>query len=934
MSSGRILSGISFVAIVAQKCRSTLRTSFATLSFRHEAPAAVGSTTWPHYPGRTLICATIGFGLMIAVGAGMLVSHLRYRALQTSDQELQRLALVLADQAERAIQAVELVQAGFIERLQSSGVATPEQFRQVMAGWTVHIDMRSHIHSLPQVAAIAATDADGNLLNYSRQWPIQPASVADRDYFKELKASPVMMRFFGEPAASRDTGVPSIFLAQKVVGRDGQFLGLIIAVVELVYFERLYESLSFTPDRTILMRRDDGKLLARYPPSDSRNGPQFARAERFQAMRRTGERSSLIHDISAVDGLERLVAYHLLQHYPLVIGNSVTLEGALAEWRKQASYLIGATLLLETVLLGLGLLIARQIRIQQNLADVRAIHLKSEADARLGAALRNMSQGLCMFDAGNRVLISNDQLMTLFGASTNTNIVGLHFNDLVDSAVALGKLTVAMGRQVKAQTMAQVASRMPVSYVRKLLDGRSIAICHIPLEGGGWLATYEDISERCQTEAQIAHMAHHDALTDLPNRILFQQRLQEAMARSLRGDAFALLCLDLDSFKTVNDTLGHPVGDMLLRKVTDRLRGQVRETDFIARLGGDEFAIIQTKVEQPTEAISLAERLIGLLSEPFDLDGNEAMIGVSIGIAFPPGDGTDANTVLKNADLALYRAKADGRGTFRLFEPAMDAAIHHRQVLVQELRHALVAGQFEMFYQPIMEAHAQRIHSFEALLRWRHPDRGLVAPSDFIPIAEEIGLIKPLGSWVLTSACADAMQWPEHIKVAVNLSPMQFVNGNLLQQVRHALAVSKLPAHRLELEVTETVLIQDTNATLALLKDLKSLGISIALDDFGTGFSSLSYLRKFPFDRVKIDKSFVDDVSRSGDAIAIVRAVTSLCRILGMETTAEGVETPAQLERLRASGCTNVQGYLFSRPVPLAELPALCGRLERTSMAA
>jgi diguanylate cyclase (GGDEF)-like protein len=423
-------------------------------------------------------------------------------------------------------------------------------------------------------------------------------------------------------------------------------------------------------------------------------------------------------------------------------------------------------------------------------------------------------------------------------------------------------------------------------------------------------------------------MAQHDALTELPNRLLFQSRLQEELIRSRRGASFALLCLDLDGFKDVNDSFGHPVGDMLLQAVTVRLRQETRETDTIARLGGDEFAIIQAGAEQPAAAIALAERLVARLAEPFDLDIHQAAIGVSIGVAMLPGDGEGADTALKNADLALYRAKADGRGTFRFFEPAMDAAMQRRSALVRDLRHGLEIGQFELFYQPIMDKHAARIQSFEALIRWRHPERGLVLPDEFIPVTEETGLIRPLGAWVLTKACADAMKWPERISVAVNLSSVQF-NGNLLQDVRRALWASGLPPHRLELEITETVLIQNSEATLALLNELKALGASIALDDFGTGYSSLGYLRNFPFDRVKIDKSFVHDLRRSGDATAIVRSVTRLCQALGMATTAEGVETAQQFDGVQANGCTHVQGYLFSRPVPAAEIPALCEKLQR-----
>jgi diguanylate cyclase (GGDEF)-like protein len=757
---------------------------------------------------RAPIFVALSFGVMLAVGAGLLVSQLRRNALDNSGQELQRLALVLADQAERTFEAVELVQDSLVERLKTDGVKSPEQFRQRMTGLAAHEDMLSRIHGLPQLDALIAVDADGSLLNFSHYWPPPSVTLADRDYFKALKTNSALTTYFGEPVFNRGTGTLTQHLARKITGPDGQFLGLILGAVELAYFERLYESLSLGNDTSILVRRDDGRLLARFPAVDARNGPQTNPVEPFSEMRRLGQPSSLLQRTSSVDGQERLMAFHLLQRYPLVVGTTKTVWSALTEWRQQTSYLIGATLLLELMVLGIGLLMARHMRNQRTLSEEHEGRLRAEADAQLG------------------------------------------------------------------------------------------------------------------------YMAQHDALTGLPNRLLFQSSLQEELIRSRRGASFALLCLDLDGFKDVNDSFGHPVGDMLLQAVTVRLREETRETDTVARLGGDEFAIIQAGAEQPAATIALAERLVARLAEPFDLDIHRAAIGVSIGIAVLPGDGEAADTALKNADLALYRAKGDGRGTFRLFEPAMDAAMQRRSALVRDLRHGLEIGQFELFYQPIMDQHGIRIQSFEALIRWRHPERGLVLPDEFIPVTEEIGLIKPLGAWVLAKACADAMQWPERMSVAVNLSSVQFINGNLLQDVRQALWASGLPPHRLELEVTETVLIQNSEATLALLNELKALGVSIALDDFGTGYSSLGYLRKFPFDRVKIDKSFVHDLRLSGDATAIVRSVTSLCRALGIATTAEGVETAQQFDGVQASGCTNVQGYLFSRPVPAAKIPALCEKLQ------
>ena len=439
------------------------------------------------------------------------------------------------------------------------------------------------------------------------------------------------------------------------------------------------------------------------------------------------------------------------------------------------------------------------------------------------------------------------------------------------------------------------------------------------------LAAVIDVTERRKAEARIAHMAHHDALTDLPNRVLFRNRLHAALEGVRRqGDGrLAVHCLDLDYFKSVNDTLGHPIGDRLLQAVAERFRWFLRETDSVARVGGDEFAVIQTAIGEPEEASNLAGRLIEAISRPYKIDGHQVVIGVSIGIAVAPENGCDPDMLLKNADVALYRAKADGRNTFRFFEHEMDARLQARRLLELDLRKALTAGEFELFYQPLVDLRSNAISGFEALMRWHHPDRGMVSPAEFIPLAEEIGLIVPLGEWLLRQACCEAATWPEHLTIAVNLSPVQFKSRNLVSAVVSALASSGLEPSRLELEITESVLLQDSDANLATLHQFRNLGVRIAMDDFGTGYSSLGYLQKFPFDKIKIDQSFIREIEERPQSRAIVRAVAGLGASLGISTTAEGVETVDQLECLRGEGCTEVQGYLFSRPVPASELGPL-----------
>jgi diguanylate cyclase (GGDEF)-like protein len=432
-----------------------------------------------------------------------------------------------------------------------------------------------------------------------------------------------------------------------------------------------------------------------------------------------------------------------------------------------------------------------------------------------------------------------------------------------------------------------------------------------------------DITERRRSEAKIAYMAMHDSLTGLANRVLLNEHLEQSLTRVKRGEVVAVHLLDLDHFKNVNDTLGHPAGDKLLQDVAARLRALARETDTIARMGGDEFAILQVAIGQPADATLLAQRVIQSVSVPYELEGRQVVIGTSVGIAVGPTDGLTSDQLMRNADLALYRAKGDGRGTFRFFEPEMNAQMQERRGMEYDLRKALGAGQFELHYQPVVHLESNRISGFEALVRWRHPEKGLIAPDQFIGLAEEIGFIVPLGEWIIRDACATAAKWPAHLRVSVNLSPAQFKNSGLVQVVVGALAASGLAPERLELEITETALLDDSEATIAMLYRLRELGVRIAMDDFGTGYSSLAYLQSFPFDRIKIDRSFIRDIAESTGSINIVRAVAALARGLGMETTAEGVETAEQRETLKTEGCTEMQGFLFSRARPADELERL-----------
>jgi diguanylate cyclase (GGDEF)-like protein len=551
-------------------------------------------------------------------------------------------------------------------------------------------------------------------------------------------------------------------------------------------------------------------------------------------------------------------------------------------------------------------------------------------NVQLDAALNNMAQGLCMFDAEHRLVVVNQPFCTLFAVPQDKFAPGMMVSEFTDVIVRERDLPPDRAAELHANQKLMVERGERHNYAFDTTDGRRVSVVHTPMPSGGWVTTYLDVTARHKAEAKVTHMAQHDALTELPNRRRFREQLQHELDQLRAGRCFGVLCMDLDSFKSVNDTLGHPIGDRLLQAVAQRLRDAVREGDLVARLGGDEFAIIQSRIDQPDEVGALASRLIDVVSVPYDVDGHQIVVGLSVGISVAPTDGSDADALIKNADLALYRAKEEGRGTFRYFESGMDARAQARRIIELDMRAAVRNGEFELDYQPILQAESGEITGFEALVRWRHPQRGLISPADFIPLAESTGLIVPLGEWILRKACSDAAAWSRPVRVAVNLSPVQFKHRSLVSSVMEAVTSAGLEPDRLELEITESVLLQDSDATLATLHTLRGLGVRISMDDFGTGYSSLSYLRSFPFDKIKIDQSFVRELSTHGDCIAIIRAVTGLGISLGITTTAEGVETKEQLELLRSEHCGEVQGYLFSKPRPASEVEAMLRQLGPT----
>ena len=543
-----------------------------------------------------------------------------------------------------------------------------------------------------------------------------------------------------------------------------------------------------------------------------------------------------------------------------------------------------------------------------------------EHNAHFDAALTNMSQALCMVNSAQELIVCNVRFREMFDLEADAVRPGRTFGQVTESIEAAGSFSHASFEVFCAEQQALIHTRQSGSFSHEDANGRALSVVLQVMPDLGWVATFEEVTERRRAEARISYLAHHDALTGLPNRVTFRERLDLLLARLRSGESgFAVLCLDLDHFKAVNDTLGHPAGDRLLELVASRLQNCVRDDDLVARLGGDEFAVLQQS-DNAQQAGALAERIIQLLGQPYELYGQRAVISVSVGIATSTSVTVEPDQVFQDADTALYDAKSQGRACYSHFDPVMNAKLQLRRETETDLREALALGQIEAYYQPIVDAGTAAQLGFEALLRWHHPRRGMISPGEFIPVAEDLAIIGELGQWILNRACEDAQSWPAPLRVSVNLSPLQFKDKDVAAVVARALALSGLAPDRLELEVTESVLMLESESIVATLHEIRRMGVHITLDDFGTGYSSLSYLRSFPFEKVKIDQSFVRMMDLRPDCRTIVNAISSLARELGMRTTAEGVETQSQLDLVRSAGCNEIQGYLYSRPMPARDV--------------
>ena len=757
---------------------------------------------------------------------------------------------------------------------------------------------------------IGLMDLKGDVFASTLPIPPNGIHVGDRAYFQAQLDPSRDDLYISRPVLGRGSQKETIQVTRKLFGPNGQIAGVITASIDCYELSRFYQTLSIG-NGYVSLEDNDGIILARGPVVPGLIGSNIADGPLFSAG--THQYSGASRLRSTLDGVERIVSYRRLADYPLTVAVGFDTDSVFEHYNKikRRALLTGGVSTTIVLLLGMFWISQRK----RSLAAKRA----------LSVTLESISQGILMVDEHGRLPVINQRAIDLLGVP--------HGTPTTDAAALLASANLVQPPSRESALTTTPGQYVPVAgkceqYRR---DGTIVEITSHPLRSGGVVQTFTDVTEQRHAEARTRFIAHHDSITGLPNRVRLKERLAELIEQGVtEGKAIGFVMIDLDGFKSVNDTLGHVAGDLLLVEVAQRLQSLIGPNDIVARIGGDEFVILQPNISDTNESERLARAILARLAEPSSVAGQQVAVGASIGLAFYPRDGLDGDTLLMNADIALYRVKAEGRGNYQCFHQWMVASLHERRALEQDLRMALENDELDLHFQPQFSSQALEITGFEALLRWRHPIRGVVPPALFIPIAEDCGLIADLGRWVMERACAEAIAWLPQCRVAINVSPAQFKDSRIQRDLADILARTGLSPHLLEIEVTEGVLVSDDQQVLETLRNLKAQGIRVSLDDFGTGYSSLSYLQRFPFDKIKIDKSFVQQQTMDSGARAIVDAILLMSRHLGLDVVAEGVETEQQLATLRAQGCTEVQGFLVGVPLPAKSVAEFIRRQGQT----
>ena len=876
---------------------------------------------YPLSARRTYLVGVALFIVLLLLSVGTIALVLRTTALSEARRSLDQLSIALAEQTSRAFQAVDLVLQDTANRVDAVTARAGTGLAETLRSPEVNELLGERLRSIKQLDAISIVDASGRVQNVSRSYPAPPLDVADRDFFQALTDGKQPQPFVSGPVRSRLSGNWTVFLARRLTGPGGEFRGLVLGVIALDVMEGFYSAVTTKPGSTVVLRRIGGPILARFPRDESLIGKT--------------------PPAGAGQG-GRLVAAHDVPQFPLEVEVAVGEWAALAPWRRQALAVGGFALLAGTGLLLLLRALARQLRAQQEarrslgarnleleaarrqleqqareLAETATAlrtgeRLLAERSATLHTTLENIDQGIMMVDARGTVVAYNQRVVQMLDLPDALLARRPLFREVLQQQWETGEFD-RTGQSLRDFVRGGGILERPHVYERERPNGRTLEVCSVPLPGGGVVRTYTDITDRRAAQARIERAALFDELTGLPNRVALRDQLGAALAEGAPGREIAVFYLDFDRFRLANDVRGHDIGDRLLIEAARRIASAAGPDGTAFRIGGDEFAVVHP-FRAGEDVMERATRLLHLVAEPYIVGGVRLALTASIGVAVAE-PGAEAETVRRNADMAMYRAKDAGGNQIRRYEPAMAAARQQQFQVEQALRAAIGEQAFQLAYQPIVSLERNTVVGYEALLRWTDPARGPVEPQVFIPVAEATGLIVPIGAWVLDRACREAASWANSCTIAVNLSPTQFHHGNLVRLVEECLSRSGLAPERLELEVTEGVLLQDSGAVLETMMALRGAGVSITLDDFGTGHAGLSYLRRFPFDKIKIDRSFVRNLGHDRQSDAIVEATLLLGRRLDLRVVAEGVEDEAQLERLRELRCPLVQGYLTGRPM-------------------